>query len=172
MNHKSEFILRYLIVPISILFLNGDIFSQKISQTNCLYIEAAGNGFFGSINYERQILKVSGLAGRIGVGFNTDYFDSTLQFHYPLVLGFDYFFMLDSGRTYIDVGYGQTWLTKIGTAFEKKYRNRENIYGSFILSCGYRRIFKNDLMFRISLLFVTNEVGSGPYIGASIGKSF
>jgi hypothetical protein len=135
-------------------------------------MEAGGNGFLGSLNYERQILKVSGLAARIGVGFTADYIDTTLQFHFPPVVGFDYFIILDSAKSYLDVGFGITWLTKISLALNKKYNNPDNIYESYVLSCGYRRIFRNDMMFRISLLFVNNEVGAGPWIGISLGKSF
>lgn len=135
-------------------------------------MEAGGNGFWGSLNYERQILKVPGLAARIGVGFSHDYFDTILQFHYPLIIGFDYLFILDTGKSFIDFGFGQTFQARLGTTYNKQYRQKDNIYGSLVLSCGYRRIFKNDLMFRISLLFVNNEIGSGPWIGASMGKSF
>lgn len=150
--------MKHLIISICILLLGGEAFSQKVSKPNCLYTEAGGNGIWGSLNYERQILKVSGLAARIGLGFNTDYYDtilrSNLQFHYPLILGFDYFVMLDSNKSYIDVSFGETWQTKIGSAYKKRYRDRDNIYGSFMIGCGYRRIFRNNLMFRISLLLV------------------
>ncbi len=126
----------------------------------------------GSLNYERQILKVSGLAARIGVGFITNYIDTILQFHFTPLLGLDYFIMLDSAKSYLDVDFGITWQTKIAIAPNKKYNNPDNIYESYVLSCGYRHIFKNDIMFRISLLFVNNEVGADPWIGMSLGKSF
>ena len=47
-------------------------FGQNSFKKNDIYVEAGGNGLFGSINYERQITNAPGLGVRAGIGFYSE----------------------------------------------------------------------------------------------------
>src|SRR3954467_14280006 len=77
---------------------------QSTFKKNDIYVEALGNGLFGSVNYERQLTKEPGLGARIGVGFYTE-----KAFYLTLPMGINYLFPLKNQNSFIDAGFGVTW---------------------------------------------------------------
>lgn len=53
---------KILFTTILILCAVTFIFGQSNFKKNDIYIEAGGNGLYGSVNYERQLTKQPGLA--------------------------------------------------------------------------------------------------------------
>jgi hypothetical protein len=43
--------------------------NHSLNLKNSIFVEALGNGLFGSINYERQLTREEGLSLRAGIGF-------------------------------------------------------------------------------------------------------
>jgi len=79
-------------------------FGQNNFKKNDIYLEAGGNGLFGSVNYERQLTKTPGLGARIGVGFYTEN-----AFYLTIPVGINYLFKLKNDKSFIDAGLGATW---------------------------------------------------------------
>ena len=134
---------------------------KAILKKNDIYLEAGGNGLFGSVNYERQLTKEPGLGIRIGVGFYSEN-----SFNVTVPVGINYLFNLKNPKSFIDAGLGVT-LAGID----------ENIllglhFINFVPSIGYRKHTSKDLMWRISVTPVINKYGFVPWVGASIGKRF
>lgn len=73
--------------------------AQSTLKKNDIYLEAGGNGLFGSVNYERQLTKEPGLGARIGAGFYTEN-----AFYLTIPVGINYLFALKSDRSFIDAG--------------------------------------------------------------------
>ena len=70
---------------------------------NTVFVEALGNGLFGSINYERQLTKEPGLSLSAGIGFYTEY-------DFYLTLPFSIQYLIDLNRNnFIETGIGYTW---------------------------------------------------------------
>ena len=61
--------MKYFTLLIITLVFTTNIFGQTGFKKNDIYLEAGGNGLFGSVNYERQLTKSPGIGARIGVGF-------------------------------------------------------------------------------------------------------
>jgi hypothetical protein len=142
-------------------------FGQNNFKRNDIYLEAGGNGLFGSVNYERQLTKEPGLGARIGVGFYTEN-----AFYLTIPAGINYLFRLKSDKSFIDAGLGATWTRIDGNFFgESKNSNGEH-FVNFVPSIGYRRHTSNDVMWRISVTPIANKYGLVPWLCASIGKRF
>ena len=78
--NKIKFLIICLFVSI-ISFAQENQKSNSGNLKNTVFVEALGNGLFGSINYERQLTKEPGLSLRAGIGFYTEYdFYLTLPF--------------------------------------------------------------------------------------------
>jgi hypothetical protein len=135
--------------------------SQNPFKRNVIYLEAGGNGLYGSVNYERQLTKQPGLQARIGLGIYWHY-DNLLK----LPVGINYLFNLKNKKSFIDVGFGVTF---IGID-EKTYGGLN--YVNFVPGIGYRRHTLKNVMWRISFTPVINKYGSTPWVSASIGKRF
>src|ERR1035437_5932834 len=75
-------------------------FGQSAFKKNDIYLEAGGNGLFGSVNYERQLTKEA----RIGIGFYSEN-----AFYLTIPVGINYLFKLKSSKSFIDAGLGVTW---------------------------------------------------------------
>src|SRR5438270_399828 len=145
---------------LTILALSTVIFSfgQTSFKKNDIYLEALGNGLFGSLNYERQLTKMPGLGARIGVGF---YSEEAFYLTFPV--GINYLFQLKSDKSFLDAGIGATWTYIDGKLFsEAKNSNNEN-FVNFIPSIGYRRHTANNVMWRISLSPVINRYTFVPW---------
>jgi hypothetical protein len=74
--------------------------TKTFGQQNNLFIEAGGNGLFGSVNYERMITKEPGLSLRAGIGIYTE-----KAFYLTLPVGINYLFPLKKAGTYLDAGW-------------------------------------------------------------------
>ncbi|MFM9944426.1 MAG: hypothetical protein ACKVQB_04265 [Bacteroidia bacterium] len=81
-------------------------FSQNHIKKSYIYFEAGGNGFFGSLNYERQLSEKPGLGFRIGLGFYKN-----ALFHFTVPLGINYLFQLKNEKSFIDAGLSATFTT-------------------------------------------------------------
>jgi len=143
----------------------------SIGQTNFkkndIYLEAGGNGLFGSVNYERQLTKQPGFGARVGVGFYAEN-----AFYLTIPLGINYLFKLKSDKSFIDAGLGATWTRIDGNLFSDSENANGDHFVNFVPSIGYRRHTANDVMWRISVTPVANKYGLVPWLGASIGKRF
>ncbi len=142
-------------------------FGQSSFKRNDIYLEALGNGLFGSVNYERQLTKAPGLGARIGVGFYSE-----KAFYLTIPVGINYLFPLKSDKSFIDAGLGATWTQIDGKLFSNNKNSNDNNFVSFIPSIGYRRHTAKNIMWRVSLTPVINKYTFVPWIGASIGKRF
>ncbi|PJJ74805.1 hypothetical protein BXY57_0368 [Thermoflavifilum aggregans] len=78
-------------------------FGQGAFKKNDIYLEAGGNGLFGSVNYERRLTKEPALGARMGVGFYTEN-----AFYLTIPVGINYLFKLKeekSFKSFIDAGH-------------------------------------------------------------------
>src|SRR5205085_5005871 len=121
-------------------------FAQNDYKKNDIYLEAGGNGLFGSVNYERQLTKQPGLGARIGVGFYSEN-----AFYLTIPVGINYLFKLKGGKSFIDAGLGVTWAEVDGKLFSDSENTNDDHFANSIPSIGYRRHTATDLMWRISL---------------------
>jgi len=142
-------------------------FGQNNFKKNDIYLEAGGNGLFGSVNYERQLTKEPGLGARIGVGFYSEE-----AFYLTIPAGINYLFQLKSKKSFIDAGLDATWTRIDGKLFGDSKNTKGNHFVNFVPSIGYRRHTAKDIMWRISVTPVANKYGLVPWLGASIGKRF
>jgi hypothetical protein len=142
-------------------------FAQSTFKKNDIYLEAGGNGLFGSVNYERQLTTAPGLGVRIGVGFYSE-----KAFYLSIPVGINYLFKLKNEKSFIDAGLGATWTRIDGELFSESKASNGDHFVNFIPSIGYRRHTLKDVMWRISVTPVANKYGFVPWIGASIGKRF
>ena len=152
------------ILTLSVVTLS---FGQSSFKKNDIYLEALGNGLFGSVNYERQLTKAPGLGVRIGVGFYTE-----KAFYLTIPAGINYLFPLKNGESFIEAGLGATWTEIDGDLFSHNKKSNGNNFASFTPSIGYRRHTANNVMWRISLTPVINKYTFVPWIGVAIGKRF
>ncbi|HMK17144.1 MAG TPA: hypothetical protein VK492_03010 [Chitinophagaceae bacterium] len=157
---------QFLLFTITATFVTFS-FGQSTFKRNDIYLEAGGNGLFGSLNYERQLTNQPGIGIRLGVGFYSEN-----AFYLTIPVGINYLFKLKGDKSFIDAGLGATWTRIDGNLFgDSKNPNGENFI-SFIPSIGYRRHTTQNLMWRISVTPVANKYGLVPWLGLSIGKRF
>lgn len=164
---KPDLIMRRTILIL--IALNGIIisFGQISFKKNDIYLEAGGNGLFGSLNYERQLSKEPGLGVRIGVGFYTE-----KAFYLTIPVGINYLFELKKKNTFIDAGLGVTWVRENGILFNQTKNDVADHFANFIPSIGYRKHTAKNVMWRINVSPIINEFGFVPWVGAAIGKRF
>jgi hypothetical protein len=142
-------------------------FGQSTFKKNDIYLEAGGNGLFGSVNYERQVTKEPGLGVRVGVGFYSEN-----AFYLTIPAGINYLFKLKNDKSFIDAGLGVTWTQIDGKLFVGSKNPKGDNFVNFIPSIGYRRHTVKNVMWRISLTPIANKYTLVPWLGASIGKRF
>lgn len=143
------------------------VFAQTSFKKNDLYLEAGGNGLFGSVNYERQLTTQPGVGVRIGLGFYSE--DA---FYLTIPAGINYLFNLKNNRSFLDAGLGVTWARFNGKIFNSDFYSRANSFVNFVPGIGYRRHTKKDVMYRISISPVANQNSVTPWLGISLGKRF
>ena len=136
---------------------------------NTVFVEALGNGLFGSINYERQLTKEPGLSLRAGIGFYTEY-------DFYLTLPFSIQYLIDLNRNnFIETGIGYTWADAGADDIfnNESVKNSDNLNNLF-LSVGYKKHFGKDWMWKANFtpLITNNKEVTLPWIGVSIGKRF
>lgn len=147
------------------LFTAALAFAQSFKK-NTIYLEAGGNGLFGSVNYERQLAKEPGFGVRAGVGFYTEN-----AFYLTIPVGINYLFKLNNNNSFIEGGLGVTF-ARVNGNLSSNYYSRGDGFNNFIPSIGYRKQTEKNLMFRFSLTPVINNYGFVPWAGLSFGKGF
>jgi hypothetical protein len=152
---------------IVIVIFSTHSFAQSTFKKNSIYIEAGGNGLFGSVNYERQLTKQPGLGVRFGLGFYTEN-----AFYLTIPVGINYLFELKNNKSFIDAGLGVTFTRIDGDVFGEPNNQNGDNFGNFIPSIGYRQHTAKNVMWRISLTPIINNYGFVPWLGLSIGKQF
>ena len=143
--------------------------NNKKNLKNTVFVEALGNGLFGSINYERQLTKEPGLSLRAGIGFYTEY-------NFYLTLPFSIQYLIDLNRNnFIETGIGYTWADAGADDIfnNESVKNSDNLNNLF-LSVGYKKHFGKDWMWKANFtpLITNNKEVTLPWIGVSIGKRF
>lgn len=151
----------------SLLLLSLGVSAQSSIKKNSVYLEAGGNGLFGSVNYERQLTNKPGLGIRAGVGFYSEN-----AFYLTLPVGLNYLFPLGKKQSFIDAGLGVTWSKVDGKLFTDSKTSTVSSFVNFIPSIGYRKYNTSNLMWRVSISPVINKYTFFPWAGISIGKSF
>ena len=157
------------------LFVSFISFAQENQEPNgkklknTVFVEALGNGLFGSINYEKQLTKEPGLSLRAGIGFYTEN-----EFCLTIPTSIQYLISLRNSN-FIETGVGYTW----ADAGADDIFNNENVTNSdnlnnLFLSVGYRKHFGKDWMWKANFtpLITNNKDATLPWIGVSIGKRF
>ncbi len=136
---------------------------------NTVFIEALGNGLFGSINYERQLTKEPGLSLRAGIGFYTEY-------EFYLTLPFSIQYLIDLKRNnFIEFGVGYTWADAgADDFFNNETSTNTNNLNNLFLSVGYKKHFGKNWMWKANFtpLITNNQEATLPWFGVSIGKRF
>jgi hypothetical protein len=159
--------MRKQILTVFTLFTVTFSFGQSTFKRNDIYLEAGGNGLFGSVNYERQLTSKPGLGARLGIGFYSEN-----AFYLTIPVGINYLFKLKNEKSFIDAGLGATWTRIDGNLFRDAKNSNGDHFVNFVPSVGYRRHTSNDLMWRISVTPIANKYGLVPWLGLSIGKRF
>lgn len=167
--------MKQKIILICLTLIGTSAFGQEgVPQTqslkNILFVEALGNGYIGSVNYERRISKNPYLTVRAGIGFYTEstfYLTIPTSMHYLIDL---------NDKNYIETGVGYTW-AQFGAddcVFCDGTDNTDN-YNNLFLSIGYRKHFGDNWMWKVNFSpLITNNHGESfrPWIGVSFGKQF
>jgi hypothetical protein len=156
----------------STLLLLGMVFacaahSQSSFSQNFAYIEAGGNGLFGSINYERQFSKKPGFGMRAGLGFYAEY-----GFYLTVPVAFNYLIPLKNENQFLEGALGLT-----PTLFKSRpEKNHVNIdLDHFLIpTFGFRKHTRNNYMWRINVGPVVGIQDGAvlPWVGFSYGKRF
>lgn len=144
------------------------IYKKSDNLKNYFYGEAGGNGFFGSINYERQLTKKPGLGIRMGIGVYPEYY---LYLTFPVSV--NYLIPIKRKSYFIETSFGYT--------FARTWDGRDS-FENLVPSVGFRKHYRNKVMFRASLtpcIYISStdsrQKSSGtivPWAGFSIGKAF
>jgi hypothetical protein len=156
--------------PTLLLFVSGISFGssgQSAFKRNDIYLEAGGNGLFGSVNYERQLTKEPGIGVRVGVGFYSE-----KAFYLTVPVGINYLFALRKEGAFIDAGLGATWTRIDGNLFGDSKNSNGEHFVNFIPSIGYRKHTSRNLQWRVSVMPVINKYDIVPWLGLAIGKRF
>jgi len=149
------------------LFISTTAFSQDDFKRNFIYLEAGGNGLFGSVSYERQLTKEPGIGFRAGLGFYTEN-----VFYMTIPVGINFLFPLKENKSFIDAGLGITWARVDGKLFGKANTSNGENFTNVLPSVYYRRHSKNNLMWKAGFTPVFNKDATTPWIAFAIGKSF
>ncbi len=149
-----------------LMLITANLAFAQEQLKNTVYLEAGGNGLFGSVNYERRVA-TAGLGFHAGVGMYSE-----KAFYLTLPVGINYIFPLKNKNNFIDGGLGVTWTFIDARIFNKSLLDRENNFTSFIPSIGYRKHGKNSSMWRVNLSPVINNAGIVPWMGVALGKRF
>mgnify|MGYP006185279331 CR=1 FL=1 len=166
--NKIKFLIICLFVSI-ISFAQENQKSNSGNLKNTVFVEALGNGLFGSINYERQLTKEPGLSLRAGIGFYTEN-----EFYLTIPTSIQYLISLRNNN-FIETGVGYTWADAgADDIFNDDESNNSDNLNNLFLSIGYRKHFGNDWMWKANFtpLITNNKDVTLPWIGISIGKRF
>lgn len=153
----------------SLLLLQRANAQTSGSLKNDVYVEAGGNGLFGSLNYERQLSKTPGVSLRMGVGFYTEN-----RFFVTLPASVHFLLPLKKPNSFIDASAGVTWSRANGQLFKEDASSSPYHFVCLIPAVGYRKHTKNEMMWRISVAPTFNITNDAfvPWVGFAVGKRF
>ncbi len=163
----------FLALTLCTLYSNA----QNKFKRNDVYTELAGNGFWLSINYERQLTHKPGLGMRIALGN----FASNKSFKPCIPIGINYLFKLNNKSGFIDLGLGGTWsepfkgniINKSTTLPTDNVTNTTSNYAAhYIPSLGYRWHLRDIVMIRTNIMRIITKEDSYTYFGLSAGVRF
>lgn len=167
-------IMRKQILSLFLLLTCISIYAQQVNKDlpklrNAVFVEALGNGLFGSINYERQLTNQPGLNIRLGIGFYTED-----EFYMTFPISVQYLIDLKKDN-FIEAGIGYTWADAGADDLfnDNNITDNDNLNNLF-LSVGYRKHFGKDWMWKANFtpLITNNKDVTLPWVGLSIGKRF
>lgn len=135
---------RFVLTLFCIAHFCNDVCSQAdsvITALNQIYLELAGTGGYGSVNYERVILKRNnfGLTGRLGL--STYHFkDFEDKVNPDLIIPFSihgYY----GRKSKIEIGFGQTIANIVHAEFpEFSIKRKTDFHTHFCIGYRYQRI--------------------------------
>jgi hypothetical protein len=145
MRKKTTIILINLLLIVSSNLI-GQVESPPTSISNQVFLEVGGLGVYGSVNYERFILKNKNVGVRAGLS-TYNFVDFNGNFNPDLVLpyGVSYF---KGNRYKLEVGIGQT-VTSVVTIDEESWgpKRTYRVHGNFTIGFRYQKKEKG-LIFR------------------------
>jgi len=147
------------------LFFSFSTIAQNPIPPNHIYFELLGTGGFGSLQYERQILKKTQLNLHGGIG---GYYD--FGTYISGILGVNYLVDTKWKNRFFEFGF-----TMSTTPSETIYYSPDEItqgLNRYMPNAGFRWYTKNNWVWRISVLAVMEKHGTDPWLGFSVGKSF
>jgi len=155
---------RLLIVALTILICSAT-FSQVESLNiapNVIFIEAAGAGGYGSINYERVLYKKNFIMSTLRFGISTYHIvDYTNNFNPDIIIPFTFNGLYGKSHK-IEIGFGEVYsnivhadlihfkpkrVSHFSTVFSLGYRYQKN-KGGLIFRCAYTPIVEFNKYFR------------------------
>jgi len=162
--------MKYYLLIVLVLVSSFPVFSQDHHKKNEVFIELAGNGLLGSVNYSRQLTKEPGLNFRAGIGAY-----GAGPTYVTIPLGVSYLFRIIKKHTFLDLGLGAT----LTNADVKMYVLRDYVEGytpprsklvNFVPSVGIRGYTTKDFIWRVNITPVINSYGTVPFFGLGFGK--
>jgi hypothetical protein len=153
-------------------FLQMTASAQDFSKKNEIFLELAGNGLLGSLNYARQLTKNPGLELRAGLGA----YGSEKTF-ITIPVSLNYSIGLDGQHTFLTIGMGATYTkadVRIGRIidYEEGYQDTHSAPVNLVPSLAYRYYTSKDFLWKIAFTPVINKHGFLPSLGLSAGKRF
>lgn len=150
--------------------VTGNAQTNKPSLKNAVYVEFFGNGFLGSVNYERQIFSKPYLAARAGIGLY-GLRDKSATFN----VGLNY--LLPLGRLwFVDFGAGAVYSQNDGASYtivdyNPGFNPPQNTI-SIAPSVGIRKHIASKWLVRATAVPMFNKLGFIPSVGLSLGRLF
>lgn len=171
-------ILLFFVVKNLIIFaqINNKETPQKIKK-NSVFVELGGNGFIGSVNYDRitgPIIPIIKMSLRLGLGPNI-----IPRAYYPIVPLVETNLLFGKNKHYFELGFGLNFYTEKVTTYSRTMQRTDIYWGPYkTIRLGYRFQKSNGgVFFRGGLtpIIGANEFsGSSGFLwgGLSIGYGF
>ncbi len=157
-----------------VVLIQTESFSQYLKNessipNNLFYIEALGNGLYGSINFERRFTRIPEVSIRAGIGA---YSENLFYLTFPLSI--QYIKNL-SEESFIEIGTGYTWAdSNADDLFRGDFSSKDSNLHNLFFSVGYRKHFGDSWLWKANItpLITNNRDVTQPWFGVSIGKLF
>lgn len=163
--------MKYSSLILLSVFTTLSSIGQTQIKNNSIYIELGGNALFTSINYERKLFNNLNFTAHFGTGVY-----GIKPTYLTIPFGVKYHFNLKGWTDFVDIGFGATYSradVKLYKTIDRKNPNfKQTNFWNFIPNLGYKKVTKNNIMYRISLTPVFNHNDMIPFIGLSFGKYF
>lgn len=140
-------------------------YAQTRFRSNTFYSELAGNGLVLSLNYEKQIMKKSGLGLHVGAGLGGEK---------PMIpMGIIYLLPIKTTKSYIETGAGITLGEEEMLDEVNSVSHSKTYIPAYIPSVGFRHHTGYGLMWKIIYSPVFIKYRTVPYLGGfSLGWMF